>query len=502
MTRPCPCWRIAHVDPRLVDGGEHEDRQAAGTLVGLEGACHLESGPGILGEHHVNDDEIGAELDDVVDDVLVVVLGPDLVPVALEDHRDRLHDALFIVDDVDSLHDIPPFGCRTLWTRYHSRGRSATGHSWDSDTDIIALVGAGDRGHAILEALLRIPGIEVRYVFDADPAAPGVALARENGIRCRTDGRFDELSADADVDLILETTGKPEVLAALLASKHPNSCLLGAAGMRIISHLLDAQRQTDALLERQRRTFEQRIVELTDGIERANSEKARYLRQASHQLKSPLSSIQSYVNVILGGYTGEIPERTREIMEKIHSRCDAALDALDERRMLADLRCIDRDGLEMSTVRLSEVITQTVDRHAELARKRGIEIRPLPHDGPDLVHCDPQQMLTLLSELIENAVIYSQDRGLVEISLEAQRDGRLAVSIRDHGIGIPARCLPRIFDEDYRADPAVKHHKDGAGLGLAIAREIADLHQFDLAAESEEGHGSVFTLSVPLAPTA
>jgi len=369
------------------------------------------------------------------------------------------------------------------------------------DTDIIALVGAGTRGHAILEALVRIPEIEVRYVFDADPTAPGVTFARENGIRCRTDGRFDELSADADVDLILEATGKPEVRAALLKSRHPNSCLLGAAGMRFISHLLDAQRQTAALLERQGRTDEQRIVELADVIERANGEKARYLRQASHQLKSPLSSIQSYVNVILGGYTGELPERTREIVEKIHSRCDAALDALAKRRMLADLRCIGRDELETSTVHLSEVISQAVDLHAALAGERGIEIRFVPHDGPDLVHCDPGRMRTLLSELLENAVIYSEVHGLVEISLKAQRDDRLAVSIRDHGIGIPARCLPRIFDEDYRTDRAVRHHQDGAGLGLTIARKIADLHQFHLAAESEEGHGSVFTLSVPLAPT-
>ena len=106
-------------------------------------------------------------------------------------------------------------------------------------------------------------------------------------------------------------------------------------------------------------------------------------------------------------------------------------------------------------------------------------------------------MLALLSELVENAVIYSHDGGLVEIALAALSDGRLALAIRDHGIGIPERCLPRIFDEDYRADLAVKHHQDGAGLGLAIAREIADLHRFGLAAESEEGRGSVFTVTVP-----
>ncbi len=105
----------------------------------------------------------------------------------------------------------------------------------------------------------------------------------------------------------------------------------------------------------------------------------------------------------------------------------------------------------------------------------------------------------MIGELLENAVVYSRDGGLVEVAL-ASDDGRLTLSVRDHGIGIPERCLPRIFDEDYRADPAVKHHQDGAGLGLAIAREIAGLHRFDLSVESEEGHGSVFTATMPAAP--
>jgi signal transduction histidine kinase len=349
------------------------------------------------------------------------------------------------------------------------------------DTDVIALVGAGDQGLTMLRALLAVPGVEVRYVFDSDPAAPGVALARENGIRCRVDGRFDELTGDAEVDLVLETGGDADVLAALEACKHPGSCLIGAAGARFVARLL---------------------AEIAAVGERANVEKARYLRQASHQVKSPLSSIQTYVNVILGGYTGEIPERTRDIIEKIHARCDAALGALAKRRMLADLRCIDRDGLEMTPVHLGELVGEAVERLTGDAAGRDIEIRVLPYDGPDLVRCGRPQVLALVSELLENAVIYSRDGGLVEVALASRHDGGLTLSIRDRGIGIPERCLPRVFDEDYRADLAVKHHQDGAGLGLAIAREIADLHHFGLAVESREGHGSVFTVTVPEAPGA
>jgi signal transduction histidine kinase len=366
--------------------------------------------------------------------------------------------------------------------------------------DIIALVGEGDAGRALLEALLGAPGVEVRYYIDTDPASPGVALARERGVRCTSDGRVDEVRGDPEVDLILETTGEPGVLAALAAGEHPDTRLLDPAGVRLVLGLLAAGRESAGLPEDERRAYERRIAELTEAVERAPVEQACYVRQASHQVKTPLSAIQSYVNVILGGYTGEIPERTRDVVQKIHSRCGAALANLGKCRMLADVRCSGRDGLEMSTVHLDELVGQAVELHAELAGRRGVEVRRPAYDGADLVHCDARTTVVLLSELVENAVVYSHEGGLVEVAVEPAADGRLAVVVRDRGIGIPERCLPRIFAEDYRADPAVQHHPDGAGVGLTIARAIADLQGFDLSVESEEGQGSVFRLTVPAAP--
>lgn len=352
-------------------------------------------------------------------------------------------------------------------------------HETEKDvTDVVALVGRGGRGRALLAALMEVPGLEVRYYFDADPASPGVALAREREVRWRADGRFDELRDDGDVDLVLDATGAPDVLEALAAARHPDTRLLDPVGARVLLSLLAAGAET---------------------ADRARVDMARYLRQASHQVKTPLSAIQTYVNVILGGYTGEVPERTREVVAKIHSRCEAALRSLAKRRLLADLRCNGRDGLETSAVHLNELAGEAVDLHAALASSHGVEVRLLAHEGVDLVRCDPQRIVALLSELVENAVVYSRPGGVIEVAVRPAPCGGLAAAVRDRGIGIPQRCLPRVFAEDYRADPAVKHHPDGAGLGLAIAREVADLHGFDLRAESEEGHGSVFTLTVPLA---
>ncbi|HQG54431.1 MAG TPA: HAMP domain-containing sensor histidine kinase [Thermoleophilia bacterium] len=378
---------------------------------------------------------------------------------------------------------------------------------------VVALVGAGEAGRATLAAFLDLPGIEVRYYFDVDPAAAGVALAREHGVRCRTDGRFDDLADDADVDLVVETTGDPDVRAALAAGKHPESQLLAPAGAHIITQLAarlveprnevrdEVREDRAALLERQA-ADERRIAELSEALARVRSEEAAYIRQAAHQVKSPLAAIQTYVNVILGGYTGELPERTRETVQKIHDRCEAALAGLAKRRALADLRCGGRDGLEMSAAHLNELASQAVERHAALAERRGVALSFRALEGDDLVRCDAQTTVLLLSELVENAVVYSREGGLVEVAVGAAADGALEVRVRDHGIGIPERCLPRIFDEDYRGAPAVQHHPDGSGLGLTIAREIADLQGFGLAVTSEEGQGSEFTLTMPAARAA
>lgn len=341
---------------------------------------------------------------------------------------------------------------------------------------VVAVMGAGAQGLATLTALLEAPDVEVRYVVDPDLRAPGIALACEHGIRCET--HAGAVTADAEVDLILETGGDRSIRADLEPGARADGRLLGTAGTRLLAGL---------------------VARIAAVEESARAEKARYLRQASHQVKSPLTAIQSSVNVILGGYTGEIPERTRETVQKIHARCEAALVALAKRRLLADLRCVDRDALGSETASVTEALQEAVARHAGAAAARGIELRVPPGIEPDRVRCVPEHLVALFSELAENAVVYSRDGGSVEVHAEVRPDGRLAVAFRDHGIGVPERCLPKIFDEDYRADVAVKQFPDGAGLGLAIAREIAGIDRLDLDVRSEEGSGSVFTAILPVA---
>jgi len=129
-------------------------------------------------------------------------------------------------------------------------------------------------------------------------------------------------------------------------------------------------------------------------------------------------------------------------------------------------------------------------------------------EAPDLpadttVLGDPDELKAAVLNLIDNAVKYSGSHVAIEVELAALGDGRIAVRVRDHGIGISAPELKRIFRRFYRIPGAVALRVKGTGLGLFIVSSIARKHGGRVFAESEgPGHGSTFTLQLPRAPTA
>ena len=103
----------------------------------------------------------------------------------------------------------------------------------------------------------------------------------------------------------------------------------------------------------------------------------------------------------------------------------------------------------------------------------------------------------LLMNVLSNAVNYSYDGGTVRVACQRNGDGRAMVTIADTGIGIPAAKLPRIFQEHYRTTEAVKHNKQSTGLGLAIARHVAELYNIHVCVTSRPGDGTTIELTFP-----
>ncbi|MCX5794860.1 MAG: ATP-binding protein [Elusimicrobia bacterium] len=370
--------------------------------------------------------------------------------------------------------------------------------------DVIAVVGAGKGGTAILETLLKMPDIVIRHVCDVDPDAPGMKAAREHGIA--QDQDLEAVCRDEKVGLIFEATGSQAVYDRILALKHPHARVIGSEDAKIIFHLLDLQQGVSDTLSAYNLELDRRVQERTRELAQANAtlqqinnEKTRYLMHSTHQLKAPFAAIQSYIDLILEGYVGRIEPRTREIVLKMQQRCMLLSEAIKEMLELANLKSVVRENIKMEEAPLEGIISSAVRHFTDLAasRKIRIAVAPLPPVG---VSCNRNQILILLSTLLENAIHYSPDGSEIRVAAAAATDsGQVDISVQDHGIGIEKHLIGKIFDEYFRANSAVAVHEQGTGLGLAIAREIANIHGTMIWVQSEPGQGATFSFRLKTA---
>jgi signal transduction histidine kinase len=372
----------------------------------------------------------------------------------------------------------------------------------------IVIVGAGKGGYEFLKVLTDTPNVTIRYVCDINPAAKGVLFAKEHAIRCVT--RIADFIDDESIDLIFESTGRQEVFDELSRRKRPSMSLVGSAGTRVIFSLLDSYNLVNLSLRSYKLNLERRIIERTEELEKANAaleeekaaceslyerqreineEKSRYLIQSTHQLKAPFAAIQHYVDLILDDYTGPVTAQTREIMGKIKSRCqllsDTIRDMLELARLQSHIVEIGRQEVDVA-----DVFRDVVERFGAIAAAKSIRIETSTDPNP-VVNTNPRQLFDLLAVLTDNAIRYSPAGSVVQ--LEAERsDGRWTIAVRDHGIGIAPEHISRIFSDFFRANNAVRFEPSGNGLGLAIARELANCLEATIEVDSRLNEGSVF----------
>jgi signal transduction histidine kinase len=205
----------------------------------------------------------------------------------------------------------------------------------------------------------------------------------------------------------------------------------------------------------------------------------QFTQDASHELRTPLASLNSSLDLAL---------RTKNYEKGILSAKEDLQEVSSLVERLLELARLDRLVLSPSLVDASELMASIVDRHREAAMKRSVTIAL--HAAPDVrVHADAALLRQLVSNLLTNAIKFSKSEGgTVDVTLSGER-----LVISDNGIGIASEHLAHIFDRFYQADTS--RSEDGYGLGLALVKRIADLHQWTVHADSTYGKGSVFTVN-------
>jgi len=342
-----------------------------------------------------------------------------------------------------------------------------------------------------LVALVVIPALRTRLVEPLH--APGTSQVRDPFHRAIyeellvTVSRLDEalnVGAQrrwAEIAAMNRAQGWVTVLVGLLA--------LGAA---LIVGWLARRLRVFAV------TADRRRAELQQAIEA----RARIMRGVSHDLKNPLHAILGHTELLELEMKGPLTDEQKATLTRIRKSVDALLSLIED---ILDLSRAEGGQLRITPgeTRVLPVIRETIDEHSASAAAAGHRLDvELPSDLP-LITTDPQRVQQILGNLLSNAIKYTPQGGQIKVRAETKpRDGTTggqrwaAIEVIDTGPGIPSDQRERVFDEFSRLK--IHDDKPGAGLGLAIARRVSRLLGGDLTVTSANGHGSVFTLWLPL----
>ena len=228
-------------------------------------------------------------------------------------------------------------------------------------------------------------------------------------------------------------------------------------------------------------------------VENAVNQITEFTADASHELRTPVTVMRTRTELALRHPRS--PDEYRETLEHLHSELVQTSELIDKLMLLARADA-GANLLRFSSVDLAGVVRQVLSQTAPLAEAKGLEIEAQVGDRPIWVEADKELLQRLFTILIDNAVKYTPAPGRIVVELGSETGAAMAV-VRDTGIGIAAADLPRVFERFYRSDKARSRETGGAGLGLSIARWIAEAHHGSLQAESISGSGAAFTLTLP-----
>jgi signal transduction histidine kinase len=231
-----------------------------------------------------------------------------------------------------------------------------------------------------------------------------------------------------------------------------------------------------------------------DRLQEQRSRLLTFLATAAHDLKAPLTAIQGYFQLMLEGYTGKITGQQKTYLERSISRITELMNLIGD---LLDIPRIEQGELstQMQKFSLSDEIRRCLEEMDGLARKKGLELKSAIPDDLSLAYGSAPLILQVISNLIHNAISYTNE-GIITVKVR-ESSGDITVEVTDTGIGIKSNDLPRVFDDFYRASNV---ESEGTGLGLAIARRIVESHGGRIWVESpcpETGLGSKFSFTLP-----
>ena len=241
------------------------------------------------------------------------------------------------------------------------------------------------------------------------------------------------------------------------------------------------------------RTCEE-LGRLYEQLEAASRHKSEFLANTSHELRTPLNAILGYTELIVDGIYGDVPDKIREVLERVQSNGRHLLGLIND---VLDLSKIEAGRLALSVgdYSMKEVVQTVVSATEALVSEKHLRLKTEVADDLPTAEGDERRITQVLLNLVGNAIKFTE-AGEITITVAAA-DGLFQVAVADTGPGIAPEDQDLVFEEFRQLDSSSTRTKGGTGLGLAISKKIVELHGGRIWVESEPGRGSRFRFTLP-----
>lgn len=242
---------------------------------------------------------------------------------------------------------------------------------------------------------------------------------------------------------------------------------------------------------------------MIDGLKQLQQLKDEFVFIAAHELKTPVTAIRGYLSLIRDGFAGPVNKKAMDFIEKVLNANARLIRLVDDLLEVARSEA-GRLQIQVTPIDIVSPINETIAELKPLADEKSIEIIYKPEAKLPKVLADSGRVREIMVNLMGNAIKYTLGKGVVTIThevigLSSQAGGKVVTHVKDTGMGISKEAQSKLFDKFYRVQSEQTRNITGTGLGLFIVKQIIKKMNGDIWVESEDGKGSTFSFSLPIA---
>lgn len=286
-----------------------------------------------------------------------------------------------------------------------------------------------------------------------------------------------------DIDVLIALKSQSDVIGYI--------CLHGAPTMTVLDEIVAANNELVVVLSSAQMRdnlaeansyLEQRVQTATAELERSNQQlqrldqaKDEFVAMASHQLRTPLSTVKGYLSLLLEGDAGEVTAEQRKLLGEAFYASQTMVNVVNDFLSISRLQT-GRFVMNKSVLDLKSLIRSEVKNLQKTAANYELELTFESEPKiPTKLRADDNKIRQAIGNLLDNAIYYSKPGGKIEVAL-SQQDNQLCVGVIDGGVGVPVDERDQLFDKFYRASTGKKRRPDGTGVGLYLVQEIMRAH--------------------------